>query len=90
VEREEAPGHIQPLKLVPKGEKANCERFDIMLYNFIAAAVPRPGAMLTAIEVTSSSGNCIQWNLDLLFFKGMEKQNDECGKTINPGNYYTL
>ena len=32
----------------------------------------------------------IQWNLDLSFFKGMEKQNDECGKTINPGNHYTL
>ena len=32
----------------------------------------------------------VQWNLDLSFFKGMEKQNDECGKTINPGNYYTL
>ena len=31
----------------------------------------------------------IQWNLDLSFFKGMEKQNDECGKMINPGNYYT-
>jgi len=28
-----------------------------------------------------------QWNLDLSFFKGMEKQNDECGKMINPGNY---
>ena len=34
--------------------------------------------------------SCIQWNFDLSFFKGMEKQNDECGKTINPGNYYTL
>jgi hypothetical protein len=32
----------------------------------------------------------IQWNLDLSFFKGMEKQNDECGKMINPVNYYTL
>jgi hypothetical protein len=32
----------------------------------------------------------IQRNLDLSFFKGMEKQNDECGKTINPGKYYTL
>jgi hypothetical protein len=32
----------------------------------------------------------IQWNLDLSFFKGMEKQNDECGKTINPGNYYIV
>jgi len=32
----------------------------------------------------------VQWNLDLSFFKGMEKTNDECGKTINPGNYYTL
>jgi len=32
----------------------------------------------------------IQWNLDLSFFKGMEKTIDECGKTINPGNYYTL
>jgi hypothetical protein len=26
--------------------------------------------------------------LDLSFFKGMEKTNDECGKTINPGNYF--
>ena len=34
--------------------------------------------------------NTVQWNLDLSFFKGMEKTNDECGKTINPGNYYTL
>jgi len=32
----------------------------------------------------------IQWILDLSFFNGMEKQNDECEKTINPGNYYTL
>jgi len=32
----------------------------------------------------------LQWNLDLSFFKGMEKQNNECGKTIIPGNYYTL
>ena len=32
----------------------------------------------------------VQLNLDLSFFKGMEKQNNECGKTINPGNYYTL
>jgi hypothetical protein len=32
----------------------------------------------------------VQWNLDLSFFKGMEKTNDECGKTINTGNYYTL
>jgi len=31
----------------------------------------------------------VQWNLDLSFFKGTEKTN-ECGKTINPGNYYTL
>jgi len=53
VGREEGPGHIQPLKLVPKGEKANCERFDIMLYNFIAAAVQRPGDMLTPTGVIS-------------------------------------
>jgi len=32
----------------------------------------------------------IQCNLDLSFFKRMEKQNGECRKTINPGNYYTL
>jgi hypothetical protein len=32
----------------------------------------------------------IQWNLHLSFFKGMEKANNECGKTINIGNYYTL
>jgi midasin (ATPase involved in ribosome maturation) len=31
----------------------------------------------------------VQWNLDLSFFKGMEKTN-ECGKTINAGSYYTL
>jgi hypothetical protein len=29
----------------------------------------------------------VQWNLDLSFFKGMEKMNDECRKTISPGNY---
>jgi hypothetical protein len=33
---------------------------------------------------------CIQWTLDLSFFKGTEKTNDECGQTINPKNYYTL
>jgi hypothetical protein len=33
--------------------------------------------------------SCIQWKLNLSFFKGMEKQDDECGKTINPRNYYT-
>jgi hypothetical protein len=32
----------------------------------------------------------IQWNLDPLFFKGMEKTNDECGKTINTGNYFKV
>jgi hypothetical protein len=32
----------------------------------------------------------IQWNLDLSFFKGMEKTNNECGKMINMGNYYTF
>jgi len=32
----------------------------------------------------------IQWNLDLSFFKGTEKTNDECGQTINPENYYTM
>ena len=30
----------------------------------------------------------LQWNLDLSFFKGLEKTNDECGKTINPGNHF--
>jgi len=32
----------------------------------------------------------VQWNLDLSFFKGTEKTNDECGQTINPENYYTM
>jgi hypothetical protein len=31
----------------------------------------------------------IQWNLDLLFFKGVEKTN-ECGETINPENPFFL
>jgi hypothetical protein len=30
----------------------------------------------------------IQWNLDLSFFKGVEKTNDECAKTINPKNNF--
>ena len=32
----------------------------------------------------------VQWNLDLSFFKGTEKTNDECRQTINPENYYTM
>jgi len=32
----------------------------------------------------------LQWNLNLSFFKGREKTNDECGQTINPENYYTM
>jgi hypothetical protein len=34
--------------------------------------------------------NIIQWNLDLLFFKGVEKTNDEYGETINPENHFFL
>jgi hypothetical protein len=30
----------------------------------------------------------IQWNLDLSFFKGVEKTNDEYGETINPENHF--
>jgi len=40
--------------------------------------------------MTIRMARAVQWNLDLLFFKGMERENDECRKTINPGNYYTL
>jgi hypothetical protein len=32
--------------------------------------------------------NGIQWNLDLSFFKGVEKTNDEYGETINPKNHF--
>jgi hypothetical protein len=39
-------------------------------------------------KFADASPNEIEWNLDLSFFKGMEKTNDECGKTINPGNYF--
>jgi hypothetical protein len=35
VGREEVPGLIQPLKLVPKGEKANSVRFEIVPYCII-------------------------------------------------------
>jgi hypothetical protein len=31
----------------------------------------------------------VQWNLDLSFFKGVEK-NDEYGETINPENHFFL
>ena len=44
----------------------------------------------SVIKNKAASTSEIQWNLDLLFFKGMEKTNDECGKTINKGNCYTL
>jgi hypothetical protein len=30
----------------------------------------------------------LQWNLDLSFFKGVEKTNDEYGETINPENHF--
>jgi hypothetical protein len=45
---------------------------------------------MEAVWHLATDSNYVQWNLDLSFFEGMEKQNDECGKTINPGNYYTL
>jgi hypothetical protein len=31
--------------------------------------------------------NAVQWNLDLSFFKGVEKTNDEYGEMINPENH---
>jgi hypothetical protein len=31
-----------------------------------------------------------QWNLDLLFFKGVEKTNDEYGEIINLENHFSL
>jgi hypothetical protein len=30
----------------------------------------------------------IQWNLDLSFFKGVEKTNNEYGEMINPENHF--
>jgi hypothetical protein len=30
----------------------------------------------------------IQCSLDLLFFKGVEKTNDEYGETVNPENHF--
>ena len=39
---------------------------------------------------TQTVEHLLQWNLDLSFFKGTEKTNDECGQTINPENYYTM
>jgi hypothetical protein len=44
----------------------------------------------TKYATTSPVQIQLQWNLDLSFFKGMEKKNDEWRKMINPGNYYTL
>jgi hypothetical protein len=32
--------------------------------------------------------NLLQWILDLSFFKGVEKTNDECAKTTNPQNNF--
>jgi hypothetical protein len=32
--------------------------------------------------------NSVQWNLDLSFFKGVAKTNDEYGETINPENHF--
>jgi len=46
--------------------------------------------LLLHVFVNECQFTVLQWNLNLSFFKGMEKQNDECRKTINPGNYYTL
>jgi hypothetical protein len=30
----------------------------------------------------------LQWNLDLSFFKGVEKTDDEYGEMINPENHF--
>jgi hypothetical protein len=30
----------------------------------------------------------VQWNLNLSFFKGVEKTNDEYGETSNPENHF--
>jgi hypothetical protein len=35
-----------------------------------------------------STDDIVQWNLDLLFFKGVEKTNVEYGETIYPENHF--
>jgi hypothetical protein len=44
----------------------------------------------TGISYTVTTLPTIQWNLDLSFFKGVEKTNDEHGETINPENHFFL
>jgi hypothetical protein len=41
-------------------------------------------------SIVNTTKFLVQRNLDLSFFMGIEKTNDECGKTMNTGNYYTL
>jgi hypothetical protein len=43
-----------------------------------------------ALEIIYCTGMYIQWNLDLSFFKGLKKTNDEYGETINPVNLFFL
>jgi hypothetical protein len=40
------------------------------------------------IKTAQATNDIIQWNLDLSFFKGVEKTNDEYGETINPENHF--
>jgi hypothetical protein len=38
-------------------------------------------------DLTSWYTETVQWNLDLPFFKGVEKTNEH-GETINPENHF--
>jgi hypothetical protein len=40
------------------------------------------------IKVYQYNPKHLQQNLDLLFFKGVEKTNDVCGGTINTGSHF--
>jgi hypothetical protein len=52
----------------------------------IKSPVPPPRTIIADhMEVVT---NQLQWNLDLSFFKGVEKTLDEYGETINPENHF--
>jgi hypothetical protein len=63
----------------------------LMIVAHLAVKITQPMTVILLVhhelKHNHSYESHIQWNLDLSFFKGIEKTNDECGKTINTGNY---
>jgi hypothetical protein len=85
------------LKLNPFMTSSNDSKPNILLpvHPILASPTPTPQQIgnYTLDDLNSTYEKYkrlkhIQWNLDLSFFKGLEKTNDECGKTVNPGNHF--